>query len=190
MSSWRVYKTSAPRRFCDQFSQPVHDIQHQVFFHQTLASHRSQVPAAVSGIEHQAKLRHSHAQLSIEFVRRRGPGRWEQAEAVALSHCCSFSASQRLRYAPRTRLSDFHDQPVRIRLQADREIGSARSFEHHPAYAFSWVERRELEPDAHLRFQSSCRTCREPVKYREDRSRFVLENPDGEPRTALRPAYR
>ncbi len=31
---------------------------------------------------------------------------------------------------------DFHHQPVGIRLQADRKIGSSRGFEHHPAYAF------------------------------------------------------
>ena len=32
---------------------------------------------------------------------------------------------------------DFHHQPVRVGLQADREIGRTRGFEHDPAYAFS-----------------------------------------------------
>ena len=36
----------------DQFTQAAHDIQYDVLFHQTLASHGSQVPAAVAGIEH------------------------------------------------------------------------------------------------------------------------------------------
>ncbi len=56
----------------DQFPEALHDVEHEIFFHQTFASHGAKVPASMSGIKHQAELCNMSLWLRVRLASNLG----------------------------------------------------------------------------------------------------------------------
>ena len=88
----------------------------------------------MSGIKHQTELWHACPQSASRLVL--GHDRRRRAQLRLHRDRSGFGQiSQRTAVLGLTGFPDFNNQPVRVRPQADRKVGSSCGLKHHPAYA-------------------------------------------------------
>src|SRR5580700_10578488 len=114
----------------EQLAQPLGNLEHDIFFEQATPADGSQIPAAVTGIDDDAQLRHVRQQLQV-FVRWR---RNYDGEPLLLGSRGSGEKTY-LRFGICAQLSHLYNESVRIRLQADRKIRFALGLEHDTRHA-------------------------------------------------------
>ena len=114
----------------EQLAQALRDFEDQIFFQQAATADRAEVPAAVSGVDHDAHLGHARAQLDVFFGRRRNHDR-----QLVLFRFVGIREQIHGAFGIRADLADFDDQTVRIRLEADRESRVGLGLEHNARHA-------------------------------------------------------